>query len=206
MTEHEWLNTTSRSELLQHFYRSSVSERKRRLFACACCRLIWDLLVDERSRKAIEVTERYADGEVTSDQIEHAREASVAVSSVSRGRLKEAARIAFKAAFDYPLGSIVYGIERVAQYENVDRVQYGLIREVLGNPFRPVTIEPTWLTSNVVALANAIYQERLFEQLPILADALQDEGCEHEELLAHLLGSGPHVRGCWALDLILGKS
>ncbi|AWM35790.1 hypothetical protein C1280_01280 [Gemmata obscuriglobus] len=81
-----------------------------------------------------------------------------------------------------------------------------LIRCVFGNPFRPVTAEPGWLTSDVVALATGIYAERAFDRLPILADALQDAGCSRDDVLNHLRGDGPHVLGCWALDLVLGKS
>lgn len=79
------------------------------------------------------------------------------------------------------------------------------LKEVLGNPFRPVSVDPAWLTSDVVALAWGIYAKRTFELLPILGDALQDAGCENADILTHLRGPGPHVRGCWALDLVLGK-
>jgi len=80
-----------------------------------------------------------------------------------------------------------------------------LLRDIFGNPFRPVTFAPRWLTSNVVNLASAIYQERAFDRMPILADALVDSGCENETIVAHCLGERPHVRGCWVVDLLLGK-
>ncbi|MBA4192545.1 MAG: hypothetical protein C0467_31645 [Planctomycetaceae bacterium] len=80
------------------------------------------------------------------------------------------------------------------------------MREVYGNPFRPVTIEPSWLTSDVVALATGIYAEKAFDRMPILADALQDAGCDNTEILGHCRGPGPHVRGCWLVDLLGGKS
>jgi hypothetical protein len=91
---------------------------------------------------------------------------------------------------------------RVAEYH---RQQALLLRDIIGNPFRPVTTDPSWLTSAVVSLARGIYTDRAFDRLPILADALQDAGCEDAEVLAHCRGPGPHVRGCWALDLVLGK-
>ena len=68
-----------------------------------------------------------------------------------------------------------------------------------------VTFDSSWRTSTVVALAQGIYAERALDRLPILADALQDAGCDNADILTHLRGDGPHVRGCWALDLILGK-
>ena len=82
----------------------------------------------------------------------------------------------------------------------------GLIREMFGNPFRPVSLDPAWLTSTVVALAQGIYEERAFDRMPILADALQDAGCDNDDVLSHCRGNGPHVRGCWVVDLILGKT
>ena len=81
-----------------------------------------------------------------------------------------------------------------------------LNHDVLGNPFRPVALDLAWLTSTVLTLAAGIYAERAFDRLPILADALQDVGCENADILAHCRGPGPHVRGCWVVDLVLGKS
>ncbi len=80
-----------------------------------------------------------------------------------------------------------------------------LIRDIFGNPFRPVTLDPRWLSSTVLDLARTIYDERVWERMPILADALMDAGCDNEEILNHCRGPGPHVRGCWAIDLVLGK-
>jgi hypothetical protein len=80
------------------------------------------------------------------------------------------------------------------------------LRDIIGNPFRTVAFEVSWRTSDVMLLAQGAYDERAFDRLPILADALQDAGCISEELLNHLRDtSTTHVRGCWALDLILGK-
>ena len=85
------------------------------------------------------------------------------------------------------------------------REQAVLAREIFGNPFRPVTLNPAWLTSTVLALANGIYSERAFDRMPILADALQDAGCDNEDILTHCRQSGEHTRGCWVVDLLLGK-
>jgi hypothetical protein len=83
--------------------------------------------------------------------------------------------------------------------------QTDLLREIIGNPFRPVAVDSAWLTSDVVALATGIYAEKAFDRMPILADALQDAGCENEDILTHCRGPGPHVRGCWVVDRLLGK-
>jgi hypothetical protein len=83
----------------------------------------------------------------------------------------------------------------------------GALRDIFGNPFRPVTFDPEWRTTTALALATGIYDERAFDRLPILADALQDAGCDNDDILTHLRDTTtPHVRGCWALDLVLGKS
>lgn len=80
------------------------------------------------------------------------------------------------------------------------------IRDLFGNPYRPVAVEPSWLTSTVVALANGIYEERAFDRMPILADALQDAGCDNDDVLTHCRGDSPHVRGCWVVDLLTGRA
>jgi hypothetical protein len=84
--------------------------------------------------------------------------------------------------------------------------QAHLLRDIIRNPFRPVSLDPSWLTSTVVSLATGIYADSAFDRSPILADALQDSGCQNDELLNHHRGPGPHCKGCWALDLLLGKS
>ena len=84
--------------------------------------------------------------------------------------------------------------------------QSSLVRCILGNPFRPVTADPSWLTSTVTALAKQMYESRDFSAMPILADALQDAGCDNPDILDHCRGPGPHVRGCFVVDLILQKA
>lgn len=77
--------------------------------------------------------------------------------------------------------------------ESEDIIQSAYIRDIFGNPFRPVTMNPSWLSSNVIDLARTIYDERCFERLPILADALMDAGCNNEDILNHCRSEGPHV-------------
>jgi hypothetical protein len=83
--------------------------------------------------------------------------------------------------------------------------QCELIRDIFGNPFRPVTFNANWRTDTAVALARGMYGSRDLGAVPILADALQDAGCDSEDVLDHCRGPGPHVRGCWVVDLVLGK-
>ncbi len=84
--------------------------------------------------------------------------------------------------------------------------QASLFREIVGIPFKPITLNPTWLTSTVVSLASGIYEEKAFDRMPILADALQDAGCDNEDILNHCRQRGEHARGCWVVDLVLGKT
>jgi hypothetical protein len=80
-----------------------------------------------------------------------------------------------------------------------------LIHEIVGNPFRPIAFDHTWRTDTAVALARLLYESRDFSAMPILADAFQDAGCDNDDILSHCRGPGPHVRGCWVVDLVLGK-
>jgi hypothetical protein len=84
--------------------------------------------------------------------------------------------------------------------------QAALLHDIFGNPFRSVSFDPEWRTSDAVLLARGIYDDRAFDRMPILADALQDAGCTSDDILNHLRDPhATHVRGCWALDLVLGK-
>jgi hypothetical protein len=88
----------------------------------------------------------------------------------------------------------------------IDKVQYrSLLPEIWGNPFLPASFSVAWRTNDAVALARQMYESRDFGAMPILADALQEAGCDNEDILAHCRGDGPHVRGCWVVDLVLGK-
>ena len=87
-----------------------------------------------------------------------------------------------------------------------EAVQCELVRDILGNPYRPVTLKPAWLTRKMKTLAQAIYDDRTFERMPELAHALAEAGSSNEDILSHCRGPGPHVRGCCVVDLLLGKA
>jgi hypothetical protein len=93
--------------------------------------------------------------------------------------------------------------EEVRQREST--AQTALVRDVFGNPYRPVPLDPNCLTPTVVTLARTIYDKRAFDRMPLLADALEDAGCHDPDIQAHCRQPGEHVRGCWAVDLLLGK-
>jgi hypothetical protein len=96
--------------------------------------------------------------------------------------------------------------------EDEGSAQSQLLRDLFGNPFRPVALDPAWLSPTVTALAQAAYEERSLPsgeldlaRLKVLADAIEEAGCPDQAILDHLRGPGPHVRGCWPVDLVLGR-
>ena len=221
MTEDEWLTCTDPEKMLG-FLEGRASERKLRLFACACCRRIWRLLVDERSRQAVELSERFADGQATSEELAAAAYAATGAVHDRQGGSNAPAYAAadpttigaFIAA-DYADAAASAAVRDAMRTEpwrsttirNVEeRHQTLLLRDLFGPlPFRPIALNPSSLTFAVKGVAQALYADRPFDQLPVLADALEDAGCDNSDILRHCRGRGPHVRGCWALDLILGK-
>jgi hypothetical protein len=235
MTESEWLSCEDPGCLLDHI-ETKGSDRKFRLFAVACCRRLGHLLTDDRSRRAVEVTEQYANGLASLQVLQEATEAAerVVESEEETGEptpATAACLIASDQPFDaaYSCGIISVLMDRDGRRNEPDwwathekegeeeaRHQVGLLRCIFGNPFRPVAIEPTWLTWHagaVVKLAQAVYEERQLPsghldvaRLAVLGDMLEESGCSNAEILAHLRSTGPHVRGCWALDLLLGKN
>jgi hypothetical protein len=196
------------------FLGSNASDRKLRQFAVACCRRLWHLLVDERSCKAVEVAEGFADGSATDRELESERQAAweFPLHEVWENESLDLSADALNAA-DAPACAAEWPVEPFRVVIAAQRAlgpmegkaQTDLLRDLFGNPFRPVILEPSWLTAKVVALAQQIYDSRAFDRLPLLANALEEAGCENTEILAHCRAPGPHIRGCWAVDAVLGK-
>ena len=239
MTENEWLEGSDPEEMLVGLTEFQPSDRKVRLFMCACCRLIWQLFSDDRCRKAVEVAERYADGLASEDERQEADEAAATAAddgeegedlpyfdrlalegcgnaaslalSANEGEstTSEAQLVAewtvFAATGSKALDDQKQEAKRLAMFGELVRSQCDLLRDTFGNPFRPVTIDRSLQTPAVVKLAQQIYDQRAFDRLPKLADALKKAGCDNQELLAHCREKGLHERGCWVVDLLLGK-
>jgi hypothetical protein len=147
--------------------------------------------------KVVDVAERYADGLATPEEFQEAHERSTGKSGV-----------AWVATLTADFYTAVEAARFAGEYRD-EEFQCVLVREIFGNPFHKVKVEPDWLvwkSSSVPRLAQAIYDDRAFERLPILADALEEAGCADAAILAHCRGPGPHVRGCWVVDLLLGKA
>jgi hypothetical protein len=196
MTERQWLGNSNLLDMAQ-FVSDHASQRKGELFIVACCRRHPMGFSNKLNRKAIVAVESHADG-LLNDQDLHAQRKTM------RGKLGHKIMTGC-ACKPYPVMCAIIVMELA--HENVPEqiAQCNLYRDIFGNPFSPVALDPRWLTSSVVDLATAIYDERAFDRIPILADALMDAGCDNNDIIAHCRGDGPHVRGCWVVDLILGK-
>ena len=217
MTEAEWLTATDPGRMLS-FLCGQASERKHRLFACACCRQVWDDLPDSRSRAAVEVAERYADGLVSDTSLDTAFQAAADVQGHLYYGLAAATTVVLQAvhASCLTMRRLKYSLEydhslfqRLLMWNRIRERIAGshvtILNCVFGNPFRPVAFDQRWRSETAVALASAIYADRAFDRLPILADALEEAGCDHPDILSLCRGPGPHARGCWVVDLLLGK-
>jgi hypothetical protein len=224
MTEQEWMNGTTVS--LIRFLRPGDtcpqdygSVRKVRLFCCACCDALLPIL-NEHELKMHRLNETLVEQGANDDEIEEA--SNRAWRENPRGCVDIYAKNG--EATDYAQWA-VYGLAYEPQelawnayiatkkmrpdgqplQFNKDVSQRPLLHCIFGNPFRPVIFDVAWQTTTVTTLAGAIYTEKSFERMPILADALEEAGCTDADILNHCRGPAPHVRGCWVVDLLLGK-
>jgi hypothetical protein len=222
MTEAEWFGCTDPQAMLE-FLRGKANDRKLRLFACACSRLVSHLLIDERSFAAVEAAEGFSDGLVGDSERQVAFSSACTASrdvgqspgawpdTVLRLRRQhdphKLSRAAVMAAFAAGRGaSDVDALIRCAKQKFVDEVtQSRVLSDIFGNPFHPVALDPAWRTPKVTALAEGVYEQRSFDRMPELAAALEEAGCTDQDTISHCRGPGPHVRGCWVVDLLLGK-
>jgi hypothetical protein len=258
MTEVEWLGEDLSPEgMLLRLHGGWVkghvgkSDRKLRLFSCACCRQVERLVKDERVRCALDVVERHVDGVATDDEL---RVAGDALERAWDERMEEACRnsagvmpsltapdpslhlieaaayatgrtpgslmtggwyaLAMHAAIQCRLAVMyaasAFGEGQQAATEAELRTHRALLRDCLGNPFRPSpSLAPevlAWNDGTIQKLAQGMYDDRAFQWLPMLTDALEEAGCGDADILTHCRQTGLHVRGCWVVDALLGKS
>jgi len=225
MTEAEWLECDDWA-LMQPHFGARATDRVLRLFACACCRTISHLFTEPSLIESVEVAERYADGLNSVAELRSAR--------TNAHSVREAAEIAIAQgafAHEYPPSAVQFAADTLEHWdmghaagvayadaewalltaggeecESILKLLSALIHDLFGNPFCAVRFDPAWRTDTALAIARQMYESREFGAAPILADALQDAGCDADDLLNHLRDPhAAHVRGCWALDLVLGK-
>jgi hypothetical protein len=233
MNETSWLCCTDPGLLLR-FHERQLSARKLRLFACACTRRVWPLLMRESARNAVLTAERYADGEVGRGELQSAKVAvRKALGATPLGTPWEEALMAALQATTEEIGS--YSAATCArsaavaldaawrqQFARADlapdkeRMHLGapdecawqcqILRDLV--PYHAAALDPAWLLwegGQVLSLARTVYEERRWQDLPVLADALEEAGCRDEQILEHCRGPGPHVRGCWLVDQIIAR-
>jgi hypothetical protein len=226
MNEEDWLQCREPTPMIQYLVARGTDERKLRLLACACCRQVWDLLRDPHSRRAVEVAERFADGAASAVELGRARANAIKAADSGEGQAAWAAYWATNVKPSGPLwnafaaagGAMTRRAAAGFSYDHAaawdachamgNRDQVALVHEVVGNPFRPPQPRPAWLTwgnGTIPAMARAIYEERAFQHLPILGDALEEAGCDDPRWLEHCRDPrGQHVAGCWLLDALAG--
>ena len=233
MTEAEWLGAADVKSMVA--IPAVVSnERKLRLFGVACARVLLSGLESARVHapwskhprlmKSLDAAERYADGVITHPTL---RKWGNEVSRITETRVPRhpergapdpqwlASMAAQYTTFNTNIhvaweGAIGIILDRPEHHfgawgRKLPERLGDVLRDVFGNPFRPVAFGAAWRTDTAVSIARGMYESRDFGAMPILADALEDAGCDNDDLLAHCRGSGPHVRGCWVVDLVLGK-
>jgi hypothetical protein len=226
MTEAEWL-ACEEPVAMTEFLKARASERRNRLVIAGCFRRLLLLLATDSdlhqlALSVVAVAEQFADSNSSQDELQQARDR---IEAYWQGALDdpqwltaEAMAAMLSTNLSYAVNGISFSLDAAAILASAkprsrrgpSRVgeqlaQVGLIRDIFGNPFRPVAFSPAWRTDTAVALAEQMYESRDFGAMPILADALQDAGCDSEEVLSHCRGVGPHVRGCWVVDLVLDK-
>jgi hypothetical protein len=223
MTETEWLGSMSDPHLMIDRLATlepAASRRKTRLCMVAFCRSIWHVMTDERCRRAVDVAERFADDAGAEADLKAAIKGLPTprrdYGALHKTAPQDAARSCTSRKEKFLLASLaqVNALTAMA-WQNGPHdprtasesasVQAEVVRDIFGNPFRPVNFDPGWRTADVLGLANGIYEDRAFDRLPLLADALMDAGCDDDQVIGHCRSPGPHSRGCWVVDLVLGK-
>jgi hypothetical protein len=234
MTEAEWLACADPEWMLRRL-EGKLSERKLRLFAAACCRRIRHLMDDPRCGAAVEVGERLADGLVSPAEQEAVRAAAQAVcrdyaytrnhytpavhAARSAYHVVSSSRFSVRMCASAAVEAVTYTGKPIQADAPLCRgnfpptaepaAQCALLRDLSGRLRRP-SLHLTgpvlgWGNGAARKVAEGIYRDHDWGDLPIVADALEEGGCEDQDILSHLRGPGPHVRGCWVVDLILGK-
>lgn len=202
MMEGEWQTAREPHGLLGYLQSSGIaSDRKLRLFAVACSHRIWSH-IDSQGRMAVEVAERFADGSATPEELRAARLAcqGAGLQTSWYAAVSNAAIAARNAARSAQAGAASQDQESAELL-----AQSNLLRDIFGNPFRPITIEPGCRAPEVLGMAQTMYERDCFDGLSALSLALEKAGCTAQEVLEHCRAPGIHVRGCWVIDAILDK-
>jgi hypothetical protein len=224
----DWEKEGNPDPLLNYFSRDieraarDEFKRKARLFGCACCRRVRDHFPFEQLHNEIDLAEAFAETRTPIKELRQAQEGDgtieIGITTELVGWLawNAVSRSLDPDAITAARGAAIYSARAVESAEPREEsqreafyrersVQADLFRDVFGNPVLDLNLDPSWRSTTAVSIARAVYDERRFEDLPILADALEDAGCTSEEIIAHCRSTGPHVRGCWVVDWLIGR-
>lgn len=183
--------------------------RKRRLYLAALCRHFWDEIPIPSGKTAVDRAVEFADGQATASALAAAHQAHLQAHTAyvtARGKRVMRTRAA------YISGCALSAAEPTGRrwtpplHPDVARAGTHLLHDIYGSPGADTSESTPWLTTEAVEMARAIYDTEAFERLPLLAEALAAAGCADAEILSHCHAPGPHVRGCWVVDLVLGKA
>ena len=229
MEETEWLFSANPTEMFK-VLAGHKDRRKLHLFAVACARTVQHHMLDARSINALEVMERLIEGQATDAErvaaiheawraSEEARDTKDLATAAACDAAYRAINISSYSVANSGMRAASRATGKRAAVATVRATAYGhqamLIRDIFGNPFQTKNLRSIWIhqckrvllwnSATVLAIAQSIYAEKCWDQLPILADAMEDAGCTVQPMLQHLRGPGPHARGCWVVDTIRGK-
>jgi hypothetical protein len=222
MTEAQWLAWEDPCEMLTFLQGRGSNQRKLRLTVAATYRRVVEVYVRNHWRTIVELVEQWVDGKAHAADVARAAELYRGLCNYSQHNAEvylasavlhmTGAGESFRPDEAVRCCATAYGwawnwnpLSEQMQRE-VETGTCAVVRDIFGNPFRPATLDPVWRTSTAVALAGQMYESRDFSAMPILADALQDAGCDSEDVLGHCRDPhATHVRGCWVVDLVLGK-
>jgi hypothetical protein len=217
VTEADWFRQLSFRRALT-VVEPRLSQRKARLIACAVASALPQYESDIGLSQMLRVAERIADGELVNEMVVEDPAFRLLGPGETTGR-----GFLFDGVVEYS-NPVTCGLldepfdlsDFARQFEDLCRdrwnipggelVCHRLLRETIGNPFRLVRFQSSWCTTDTLGVGRGIYEDRAFDRMPLLADALMDAGCDDDQILAHCCSDGPHVRGCWVVDLVLGKS
>jgi hypothetical protein len=217
MTDAEWRDVTQPLPMLQALS-GLASSRKLRLYGAACLRLHWKGSPPDNASEALELIEGLADGVVTQAQLhEHVARGNLPA-QLEGAALAEVVPSEPTTRADLLRCIMGHPFRRPAPEVPQSKgsgLMSALARLFGGTPARPVPVTagaaaralvaPEWVTETVTRVASRIYDDRGFDRLWVLADALERAGCDNPDILAHCRGAGPHARGCWVVDAVLGK-
>lgn len=219
MTEEQWAVSADPAKVLEWLHKRA-STRKARLYAVACFAHTWDLWRNSPDWKTIPTLERLADGKAIEADRKTPEASLIAPVDSLEDLLSTECILHIPDSIldsDFTCREAYCCVNQiVAEAKNAPTSYEGcekdlrrelseLLRCIFGNPFRAVSFDARWRTLDVMGLAHAIYEDKVFDRMPILADSLMDADCEDKKIIAHCKDGLPHAKRCWVVDLILGK-